>query len=114
MLRIIFSYLSGRTLLVNYLGVSSSPKALPGGAPAGCYLGGLIFVIKFNGALMRPKIPRLNSLTSKANNNFGHWKYFDDATVATTVNLRRDLEKRKSKKVECPKDSDVYFVKRSI
>ena len=92
LLRIIFSYLSGRTLIVNYLGVSSSPKALPGGAPAGCYLGGLIFVIKFNGALMRPKIPRLNSLSSKANDNFGHWKYFDDATVAAAVNLRQDLE----------------------
>ena len=72
---------------MNYHGASASPKDLPGGAPAGYYLGGLIFVIKFNGALMRPQIPRPISQIVEID----HWKYFDDATVASPVNLKNDL-----------------------
>ena len=91
LLRFIFSYLSGRILIVNYHGAAASPKPLPGGAPAGCYLGGLIFVIKFNGALMRPKIARPIQ-NSDVFADFGHWKYFDDVSVASSVNLKQDLQ----------------------
>ena len=45
-------------------------------------------MIKFNGALMRPPIPRPLSYNHDA---VGHWKYFDDATVASPVNLKNDL-----------------------
>ena len=63
---------------------------------------------------MRPKIPRLNPLTSKANNNFGHWKYFDDATVAAAVNLRQDLEAeiiQRPKPLKMDEKSELYLPK---
>jgi hypothetical protein len=63
---------------------------LPGGGPQGAYLGGLIFIIKYNGAFLRPPIPRgmkgpvLKSESEKL-------KFVDDGTVAVTVNLKTCL-----------------------
>ena len=54
LLSIIVSYLSNRVLILKYRGENSSPKMLPGGSPQGTLLGGLMFILKFNGALMRP------------------------------------------------------------
>ena len=59
LLRIVISYLSGRSMILTYNGEKSTQKMLPGGVPQGAYLGGLIFIIKYNGALLRPSIPRL-------------------------------------------------------
>ena len=58
LLKIILSYLKDRFLILTLNGFSSSPKPMPGGSPAGTLLGGLIFILKFNGALLRPKIQR--------------------------------------------------------
>ena len=68
----------------------SAPKQLPGGGPQGAYLGGLIFIIKYNGAFLRPPIPPLITgpvLKSKA----VKVKYIDDGTVATSINLKKCL-----------------------
>ena len=90
LLNILTSYLSNRTMLMSYNGEVSAPKQLPGGGPQGAYLGGLIFIIKYNGAFLRPPIPPLITgpvLKSKA----VKVKYIDDGTVATSINLKKCL-----------------------
>ena len=51
LLKIFLSYLCGRSICMTFNGAKSSRRMLPGGAPQGAYLGGLIFTIKYNGAL---------------------------------------------------------------
>ena len=58
LLRILISYLTKRSMILRYKGASSTPKPLPGSSPQGVFLGCFLFVIKFNGALLRPTIPR--------------------------------------------------------
>ena len=58
-LAIMFSYLSGRSMTMSYGKSSSSLKSLPGSTPQGALLGGIIFIVKYNGACLRPSIPRL-------------------------------------------------------
>ena len=82
LLRIIFSYLSGRSMFLSYKGAQSKQKLLPGGGPQGAFLGGIIFMLKFNGAFLRPPIPKEIK---------GPVKYVDDGTVAVGVNLKKCL-----------------------
>ena len=96
LLRILIFYLKGRTMVLKYQGAVSSPRDLPGSAPQGVFLGCFFFMIKYNGALLRPTIPRpipkpepimyskLSSCTVK---------YIDDASHAVAVNLRKSLSK---------------------
>ena len=58
LLHILVSYLSGRSMSLTYKGSSSNPKPLPGSSPQGAFLGIFLFVVKFNGAALRPNIPR--------------------------------------------------------
>ena len=58
LLKIISSYLSNRSMIMKYNGHYSTQKMLPGGGPQGAYMGGIIFMIKYNGAFLRPPIPR--------------------------------------------------------
>ena len=88
-LRIVMSYLSKRSLCVNYQGCSKQPILMPVGAPAGCYFEGLIFIIKFNGAMLRPSVPRHIKTKNKVE-NISHMKYFDDGTVAIAINLKEN------------------------
>ena len=64
----------------------SSPRPLPGGFGAGTFLGGLMFIIKFNGACLRPPIPRPIS-----RNKAIQLKYIDDSTQAASINLKKSL-----------------------
>ena len=63
---------------------------LPGGGPQGAFLGGLIFIIKYNGAFLRPPIPRpikgpiMKSEAEKV-------KYVDDGSVAVSIDLKQCL-----------------------
>ena len=90
LLRIIASYLSGRSMFLSYNGCKSSVKMLPGGGPQGAFLGGLIFIIKYNGAFLRPPIPRpikgpiMKSEAEKV-------KYVDDGSVAVSIDLKQCL-----------------------
>ena len=77
-------------MIMKYNGHYSSRKMLPGGGPQGAYMGGLIFIIKYNGAFLRPPIPRnlpgpaIKSKSEKV-------KYVDDGTVAVSINLKQSL-----------------------
>ena len=90
LLRIVISYLSGRSMILTYNGEKSTQKMLPGGGPQGAYLGGLIFIIKYNGALLRPSIPRLME-GSLSKSKSVKVKFVDDGTVAVSVNLKASL-----------------------
>ena len=53
-------------------------------------MGGLIFIIKFNGAFMRPPIPRdISGPISKSKSE--KVKYVDDGTIAVSINLKTSL-----------------------
>jgi hypothetical protein len=90
LLNIVISYLSDRSMYITYNGEQSSQKMLPGGGPQGAYLGGVIFIIKYNGAFLRPPIPRgiqgpvMKSKSEKV-------KFVDDGTVAVSVDLKACL-----------------------
>jgi hypothetical protein len=73
-------------MTLRYQGATSAPRRLPGGFGQGTWLGGFLFIIKFNGVLLRPGVPRLTpSCMVKV-------KYIDDASQAFAVNLRSSLE----------------------
>ena len=86
LLAIICSYLSDRKMVLKYQQATSNERNLPGGYGAGTWLGGFLFIIKFNGICLRPPIPRPLS-----GNKGIQLKYIDDATKAATVNLRKSL-----------------------
>ena len=87
LLKIVISYLSDRSMHLTYNGSQSSQKMLPGGGPQGAYLGGLIFIIKFNGAFLRPPVPRqIQGPVSKSRSE--KVKFVDDGTVAVSVDLK--------------------------
>ena len=83
LLVIMISFLTSRQLRVRYKGSTSDPRELDSGAPAGCRTGNLIFIVKFNGALLRPPIPRPISKNTAIQE-----KYIDDQSVAASINLR--------------------------
>ena len=69
----------------------SAKKLLPGGCTQGAYLGGIIFMIKFNGAFLRPPIPR-NIVTPATESKAKKVKYVDDGSIAVSINLKRCLK----------------------
>ena len=83
LLLILISYLTERSMHMRYKGATSSRKKLPGSSPQGAFLGILLFIIIFNGALLRPPIPRLHSL---------NLKYIDDLSMLAAFNLRTCLK----------------------
>ena len=85
-LAILYSYLKERSLTIKYRQEKSESKQLPGGFSAGTWLGGLLFIVKFNGACMRPPIPR--PLTQ---NKGMQVKFIDDASQMASVNLKKSL-----------------------
>ena len=60
---------------------------LPGGGPQGAFLGGLIFIIKYNGAFLRPPVPR--NLLPVSNSE--KVKFVDDGSIAVSINLKSNL-----------------------
>ena len=82
LLQILISYLTGRNMFMRYRGTTSSVRHLPGSTPQGAFLGILLFLVIFNGALLRPAIPRLTEF---------HLKYVDDLSMLSAINLTSDL-----------------------
>ena len=82
LLLILISYLTERSMYMRHRGATSSRKFLPGSSPQGAFLGILLFIIIFNGALLRPAIPRLHSLSLK---------YIDDLSMLAAYNLKSCL-----------------------
>ena len=93
-LAILFSYLSGRSMTMTFGKSTSSPKMLPGSTPQGALLGGLIFIVKYNGASLRPNIPRITMSTHESLSV----KYVDDHSCAVRINLRDALMKDQEKR----------------
>ena len=94
LLRILISYLTERTMILKFRGASSSVRSLPGSSPQGVFLGCFFFMIKFNGALLRPSVPRplpLPSPIMKSKATTCTVKYIDDATQACAIKLRDAL-----------------------
>ena len=85
LLALLCSYLSNRSMTLKYQGATSTSRDLPGGYGAGTWLGGFLFIIKFNGICLRPSIPRPNG------NRAIQLKYIDDATKAASINLTNSL-----------------------
>ena len=75
-------------MILTYRGVQSSRKDLPAGSPQGAYLGGLIFIIKFNGAFLRPTIPRNHLLQNSSSVKV---KFVDDGSAAASIDLEASL-----------------------
>ena len=86
-LAILFSYLSGRSMTMTYGKATSAPRWLPGSTPQGALLGGLIFIVKYNGASLRPAIPRPTLSPSQPLSV----KFVDDHSCAVKVDLKRAL-----------------------
>ena len=82
LLLILISYLTERSMYMRYRGSTSSRRFLPGSTPKGALLGILLFIIKFNGALLRPMVPRPLSLSLK---------YIDDLSLLSAINLKLSL-----------------------
>ena len=87
LIRICISFLSERTLILKYKGNTARPKRLPGGAPQGTLLGVIFFIVKFNGALLRPGISRPFTFKHKDIKA----KYMDDTSVAASIQFSEHL-----------------------
>ena len=94
LLKILISYLTERTMVIKFRGATSTVRSLPGSSPQGVFLGCFFFLIKFNGAFLRPDIPRpfpkpVPLIDSKSSSCTV--KYIDDASQARAINLRKAL-----------------------
>ena len=90
LLNIVISYLTNRSMYLSYNGAQSTQKMLLGGGPQGAYLGGLIFIIKYNGAFLRPPVPRhIHGPVTKSRSE--KVKFVDDGTVAVSIDLKACL-----------------------
>ena len=77
-------------MVMSHMSYTSAPRALPGGGPQGALLGGIIFIVKFNGAFLRPPIPpHIRGPISKSTAK--KVKNVDDGTVAVSINLEKCL-----------------------
>ena len=94
LLKILISYLTERSMVIKFRGATSTVRSLPGSSPQGVFLGCFFFMIKFNGALLRPNIPWPLPSPSPIMNNISTSctvKYIDDASQARSIDLRTAL-----------------------
>ena len=106
LLLILISYLTGRSMVLSYNGATSSPRDLPGSSPQGAFLGIFFFIVKYNGASLRPRIPRIllkiecklrrtmckNEHCKKHAKDI-HAVYIDDLSEAEAIELKKQLIK---------------------
>ena len=85
-LSLISSYLTDRSMVLSYQKARSSQRTLPGGFGAGTFLGGLLFIVKFNGACLRPPVPR-----PILGNRAMQVKFVDDSSTVASFNLKTSL-----------------------
>ena len=107
LLLILISYLTERSMILSYNGARSSPRSLPGSSPQGAFLGIFFFVVKYNGAALRPLIPRLvmsqcqskyktcklNTCTKHKHAKDTHEIYIDDLSEGEAIDLKKQLVK---------------------
>ena len=92
-------------MILTYDGAAASPKNLPGSSPQGAFLGIFLFIVKYNGAALRPNIPRLTFQLNqcrqtrkkckdsgcKKHSNSTHALYLDDLSEAEAIDLKKQL-----------------------
>ena len=86
--------LTRRSMVIKFRGAVSTVRSLPGSSPQGVFLGSFFFIVKFNGAFLRPNIPRplpkpIPVMVSNATSCTV--KYIDDASHARSLDLRKVL-----------------------
>ena len=94
LLLILVSYLTDRKMILKFRNVLSTLRSLPGSSPQGTVLGVILFIIIFNGAALRPTIPRPSwPLLPKMSNAPAaiKLKFVDDLSIAASVSLNNDL-----------------------
>ena len=94
LLLILISYLTDRKMILKFRGVLSALRSLPGSSPQGTVLGVILFIIYFNGAALRPSIPRPSwpFFSKKRNDPTAiSVKFVDDLSLAVKVNLDADI-----------------------
>ena len=85
-LAILCSYLTERSMILTYQKAKSTQRTLPGGFGAGTFMGGLMFIVKFTGACLRPPVPRPIS-----GNCAMQLKFVDDSSKLASINLKVSL-----------------------
>ena len=83
---------------------NATPRPLPGSSPQGGFLGIFFFIVKYNGAALRPKIPRLlflkpcsekrakcKTTSCTTHKKDTHAIYIDDLSEAEAIDLKRQL-----------------------
>ena len=91
-------------MILTYKGETSSQKPLPGSSPQGAFLGIFFFIVKYNGASLRPHIPRImcslncsdKFKTCKKVDCSKHAKethaiFIDDLSEGEAINLKKQL-----------------------
>ena len=68
LLRILISYLSGRSMILRYKGAQSSRHSMPGGTPQGALLGVLLYLVYVSdiGMTLPAPVPGVEELPSVA------------------------------------------------
>ena len=103
-LRILTSYLTDRNMTLRFRGSVSSQFLLPGSCPTGVFLSVLLFTVVFNGAFLRPRVPRgflrcrncekhSYSVCLHVREEYFTAKFLDDSSQLRAINLRTDLIK---------------------
>ena len=96
LLLILISYLADRKMMMKFCGILSTLRSLPGSSPQGTVLGVILFIIYFNGAALRPEIPRPSwpFFSKKKNDPVAvKMKFIDDLSIAAKISLN-DLKPR--------------------
>ena len=94
LLLILISYLTDRKMMMKFRGILSTLRSLPGFSPQGMVLGVILFIIYFNGAALRPEIPRPSwpFFSKKKNDPVAvKMKFIDDLSIAAKISLNDDL-----------------------
>ena len=95
LLKLVMAFLTNRTMVVRYMGATSSPRALPGGGPQGTLLGLLLFLVLINDLGFSDQSNDVGEMiTSKQNfkaANRLHIKYVDDLSKAESIPLKENV-----------------------
>ena len=104
LLLILISYLTNRSMVLTYNGAKAAPRPLPGSSPQGAFLGIFFFIVKYNGASLRPKIPRLlflkpcsekrakcETTSCTTHKKDTHAIYIDDLSEEEAIDLKEQL-----------------------
>ena len=82
LLNLVMGYLSEREMLIQYKGVKSSKRILPGGGPQGGLLEVLLFMVLVNDCGLSDSTPNENQLSLK---------YVDDSSVIESIDLKNTV-----------------------